>query len=143
MGIEIVHDHHSGFGIWEMNVHQITHTMGPINHGASVGDFDMPPGFQRGKEHEQVAGSVAFIFVVIFGNLPRLGWQWQARFFEWVILRALALPLLTNWVRFSRSSLVKVTLYRFAGIVLAFRHFFKAMPHLLFPDKLCLVDYWS
>ncbi len=82
MGIEIIHDHHNGFGIWEMGIHQITHTISPINHSAPLGDFDMPPSVEGCKEHEHVARSVPFVFIVVFGRLPWLCWQWQARFFD-------------------------------------------------------------
>ena len=65
-----------------MDVNQITHTMGKINHGALVGDFQMSPGFQRCKIDKQVAGAIALILVIILGHYSRLGWQRQARFFR-------------------------------------------------------------
>ncbi len=79
MGIEIVHDHDDFLSLWEMNINQVTHTVGEIYHRAPVSDFDMPPRFQRREEDKQIAGAIPFIFIIILGQSTRFGRQWAAR----------------------------------------------------------------
>src|SRR5271156_50830 len=48
-----------------MHVRQIPERMGVIDGGVAVGDFDMPPPFQRRERHEQIGDAIAFVFVVV------------------------------------------------------------------------------
>ena len=75
MRIEIVHDHDDFLGLRKMNINQVTHTMSKINHSTLVGDFDMSPRFQWCEKDEQIAGTIALIFIVVLGQSPRFGQQ--------------------------------------------------------------------
>ena len=62
--------------------------MGKVNHRALVGDLHLSPPFQGRKADEQVAGSIPFILVVIFGDMAWLWRQGQTGFFR-LLLTAL------------------------------------------------------
>jgi hypothetical protein len=42
--------------------------MGIIDGGVAVGDFDMPPPFQRREHHEQIGDAIAFVLGGTLGN---------------------------------------------------------------------------
>src|SRR6202521_2889068 len=54
-----------------------------VNSRAAAGHFDMPPAFERRKEHEEIGGAVTFVFVIGSretsrfhrDRLPRIGNQ--------------------------------------------------------------------
>lgn len=64
MGIELILNNHDLLGLWKMDIHQIAHTVSPVNFGASLGDFDSAPVLKRSKEHESVGCSFAAILVI-------------------------------------------------------------------------------
>jgi len=63
MGMEVVHDPSTAFSIGIMAIHQVTHRIGPIDWGALVSDCHTTLSRERFKEHEQLAGAVAHLFV--------------------------------------------------------------------------------
>src|SRR5690606_18927947 len=103
MGIQIVHNQDNFLGFWEMDINQVTHTVGKIDHGALVGHFQMPPGKQRRKKDKQVTGAIALILIVILSHLARLWWQRQARFFRLLLA---AFVKANQWTGGVRRSMV-------------------------------------
>ena len=73
VSVEIIHDNDQLFSIWKMNIDQLTHTMCPVNHGATLSDLDMSPPGQGCKKDEHIGRARAPIFEVITRQLPRLG----------------------------------------------------------------------
>src|SRR5260370_7082785 len=50
-----------------MDVRQILECTGIIDGGVAVGDFDVSPAFKRRKHHEEIGGSISFVFVIEAG----------------------------------------------------------------------------
>ena len=73
MCIQIVHDEYNLLRLGEMDINQIAHTVGEINHRAPVGDFDMPPCFQGSEKEKQITRPIPFILIIILGQIPGLG----------------------------------------------------------------------
>ena len=72
VGIEIVQHHADFLGVREMHVHQVAHTGRKIQFRALVGHFGVSPASPRLKHHEQIATSVALVFVVVTRGLTGL-----------------------------------------------------------------------
>jgi hypothetical protein len=53
--------------------------MGIIDGGVAVGDFHMPPPFQRREHHEQIGDAIAFVFAIVTRLASRLRGDWRAR----------------------------------------------------------------
>ena len=80
MGVEIVHHHANTLCIGKVDIYQVFHGIGPIIASPTVSDVDMPPGSQWFKEHEQVTGSVALVFVIVASRWPWHRWARYAGF---------------------------------------------------------------
>ena len=52
-------------GLGEMDIAQLLEDLRVVNGRAPLGDLDFSPTFERGKQHEQAGGAVAFVFVVV------------------------------------------------------------------------------
>ena len=79
--IQIVHHHDDRVCLREMDIDQVAHAVGKIDHGAARRHLDMTPSLQRCEAEKEVAGAVAFILVVIFGHRTRSGRQRQTGLF--------------------------------------------------------------
>jgi hypothetical protein len=77
MSVQIIHHHPYQNGIWEVAVHQVTHAKGELYLGAMSGHHYLLPVLKRGKEHEQIAHSVAHILVIHPRWEARCHRQWQ------------------------------------------------------------------
>ena len=76
MSVQVIHDQNNLFRFCKMNVDQVTHTMGKVNHGALPGYFDMSPRLQWCKENKEIAGAIALVLIIIFGHITR---SWRQR----------------------------------------------------------------
>jgi hypothetical protein len=56
--------------------------MRPVYVGAPSGDCDVAPPVERGKDQEQIAHTVTFIFIVLAWRLARLARQGLPSFFD-------------------------------------------------------------
>ncbi len=65
MGVQVIFNQDTTFGIRKMLVNQLIDANSPIDFGALLGDFDMTPIQQRRKEHEQISCSLSPVLVVI------------------------------------------------------------------------------
>ena len=65
MGVQIIQDdpHYLDLGVGL--VHQPTHLVGEVNHGAALGDGHVPPAPQRLTGQEQVARALPAVLVVL------------------------------------------------------------------------------
>jgi len=67
VGVEVVQDHPDLLGVGEMHIDQVAHDLGKVRFGALVGDFGVPPACTGLEQHEQVAGAVALVLIVVAG----------------------------------------------------------------------------
>ena len=65
MCVEIVHDYPDDLSLGIIAIGQHLHTVREVVFGAPGGHFDMPPAVTWLKEHEQIAGAIAPIVVVV------------------------------------------------------------------------------
>ena len=80
VGAEIVLHQHDLGRVGEMRVGQILERLGVIDGRVTVGDFHVPPAFQRREHHEQIGHAVAFVFVVVPRRFSRFDRDGRARF---------------------------------------------------------------
>ena len=71
MGIQIVLNQDNDFSIGKMNIAELLKHHRVVDGGAPRSDFDMAPAFQGCKDHEQIGGAIAFIFVIDAGRPSR------------------------------------------------------------------------
>jgi hypothetical protein len=64
-------DQDDRLGVREVDIGQVFQDVSVVYGGVAIRDFDMAPAFERREQHEQVGGSVAFIFVIATGRAPR------------------------------------------------------------------------
>ena len=72
MRVEIIQHNSDEIRFRKMQVDQVPHTKGEIHSGALMGDLDMSPSQQRRKEQKQVADAIAFVLLIVTGQLARL-----------------------------------------------------------------------
>src|SRR3954452_9250270 len=77
--VEIILHQHDFRRVGKMRVGQIPEHVGIIDGGVAVGDFDLPPAFQRREHHEQIGDAIAFVFVIVTRWLSRFGGDRRAR----------------------------------------------------------------
>ena len=75
MSVQVVHDHPHDLGLRVSFVHQPTHLLGEVPHGAPLSDRHLPPAGQGLTGQEQVAGALPAVLVVLPRWSPRLGSQ--------------------------------------------------------------------
>src|SRR5208283_6150925 len=73
MGRQVVEHHANALRLGIMDIGEVAHADGEVFRGAPFGDLELAPVAVHIQEHEQVRGSVAFIFAVVALDLPRLG----------------------------------------------------------------------
>src|SRR5579859_7349765 len=73
MRVEIVEDHTDGGGLRKVAIDQVPHTVGKVLGCAPVGDVYMPPADLRLHEHEEVAGPLARVLIVVLRHRARPG----------------------------------------------------------------------
>ena len=79
MDVEIVLDENDCRGVWEVDIGQIFQNVRVIHSGMAIGDFDVPPAFERSKHHEEIGGAVALILVIETGRASRFHRNRHAR----------------------------------------------------------------
>ncbi len=52
MRTEIIQHDRDVFGVGKMAIAERFHILGKVNHRMLIGDGNMPPAFQRGKQHK-------------------------------------------------------------------------------------------
>jgi|ERR1700694_2016486 len=77
MDIEIIQNHADFFGLREMDIYDVTEQVGEIVRFSVCRDGAIAPTGVRFKHHEQIAGAVPDVFVVLTGHLPR---RWRDGF---------------------------------------------------------------
>jgi hypothetical protein len=65
MRIQVIQDDTDHSRLGDMEVHQVLHPVGKILAGAPVSDLHMPPALPRLEAHQQVAGTLPALFVVV------------------------------------------------------------------------------
>ena len=82
VGIEVVHDQNDDSGIGVAAVDQISYSNCPVHSRATFRDQGLTPAGLRFGEHEDVGGSIPFVFVVDPPWTTWFGWNRYPRFFE-------------------------------------------------------------
>jgi len=80
MGVQIVAYKAYQRGLRVVYLKQLLDLMRPVNTGSAFAHIDMAPAGQRFDEHEDVAGSIAFVFIVHPLRFTCRGGHWYARF---------------------------------------------------------------
>ena len=73
--------------MWKVPINKVFKTMSKVHVGASVRHLHVSPPFKRSKEHEQVADTVALIFIIIATRLARLAREGGSGFFDLLFTR--------------------------------------------------------
>ena len=76
MGVQIVQDYSDHRDVGICLVHQPSHPVGEVHHGAALGDGHVAPTRTGFTEQEEVASALTPVFVVPLLRLPGLCWQW-------------------------------------------------------------------
>ena len=87
MRAQVVLDQRDFGRVGKMSVGEVSERMGVIDGGMTVGDFHVPPAFERREQHEQIGDAVAFVFVVLALGFPRLGLGGLARLDDQLLRR--------------------------------------------------------
>jgi hypothetical protein len=74
VGVEIVLNENDFLGLREVAIGEIFQGVSIVHGSVTIGDFDMPPAFERREHHEEVGRPVALVFVVEAG-MVELGWR--------------------------------------------------------------------
>ena len=80
--VEVVLHETDLFRVGKMHVRQIFENVGVIDRGVPLGDFHMPPAFQRREHHEKVGRAVALIFVIVTCGASRAHRDRRPRFLD-------------------------------------------------------------
>ena len=80
MGVEIVLNENDFLGLREVAIGEIFQGVSIVHGSVTIGDFDMPPAFERREHHEEVGRPVALVFVVEAGRASRFHLDRRAGF---------------------------------------------------------------
>src|SRR5574341_926366 len=69
VGVEVVKHQPDRQCSWEIDIHQVAQTVGDINFGAPVGDFNVPPAGQGLEEQKQVTSPFPLVLIVVAQRL--------------------------------------------------------------------------
>src|SRR6516225_1551675 len=80
MGVEVVPYENDFLGPGEMDIAKLFENLCVVDGRAALGNFDVAPTFERGKQHEQAGRAVALVFVVVTCRSPGLNGKRRSRF---------------------------------------------------------------
>ncbi len=80
VGVQVVWHDPNALSVRVVKVDQVFQTVGIIDLGSPIGHVDMAPTLQWLEEHEEIAGAMPFVFVIIAGRFARSHGQRHSRF---------------------------------------------------------------
>ena len=80
MGIEVVHDQHDLLCPGVVDIYHVPDRFREIRHRPPVRDLDVTTVHQGLEQHEEVSGTMPFVFIIVTFGLARFGRQGAAGF---------------------------------------------------------------